>query len=272
MNICSQVPAQNITFMGYTVRSSDYRYTMWFPFNGTTCEPEWDAQLRGEELYSHVGQTDPGNFDDYENINLIDDPNPMYAPIIEEHRTVLLQNFRGKDKRVAGCPPSVYDNEDLYLPLEDNALILEYSEMAQNTGMCGHAFCSSSYHPNDNYVAVSIEGYMPSPSQAIGADRADLKLYWNNAAHNTLISTEISDDNVPVGYIEADVVVGTVLKERAAHGTVAMYVYYNKERQDYLTCASKKSRSFAVNHNYTRIDDTPIGFLYLHPEWSEEMY
>ena len=135
MNICSQVPAQNITFMGYTVRSSDYRYTMWFPFNGTTCEPEWDAQLRGEELYSHVGQTDPGNFDDYENINLIDDPNPMYAPVIEEHRTVLLENFRGKDKRVAGCPPSVYDNEDLYLPLKDNALILEYSEMAQNTGM-----------------------------------------------------------------------------------------------------------------------------------------
>jgi hypothetical protein len=75
-----------------------------------------------------------------------------------------------------------------------------------------------------------------------------------------------------VGYIEADVVVGTVLKERAAHGTVAMYVYYNKERQDYLTCASKKSRSFAVTQNYPRIDDTPIGFLYRHPEWSEEMY
>ena len=59
MNHCTHVPAQNITYMGYTVRSSDYRYTMWFSFNGTICEPEWDAPLQGEELYSHIGHTDP---------------------------------------------------------------------------------------------------------------------------------------------------------------------------------------------------------------------
>merc|ERR1712238_5335 len=282
MNLCALVPAQNIAYMGYTVRSSDYRYTMWFPFNGTTCEPEWEAPLRGEELYSHVGHTDPGNFDDYENVNLVDDP--LYAPVIVEHRTVLLQNFRDENKRVAGCPPSRNkdklplsrrrieddDEEDLYLPHEENALILEYSEMAHDAGICGYMYCSSSQHPTLHYITVSIEGYMPSPSQAIGVDRVDLKLYWNTEVHDSFISTEISTkDKMPLGYIDTDVVVGTMLTEQA-HGTRAVYVYYNTDRQDYLTCASEKSLLFAKKKNYTRISETPIGFLYTHPEWSEE--
>jgi hypothetical protein len=45
MNNCEGVPAKNISYMGYTVRSPDYRYTMWFHWDGATCEAMWDAPL-----------------------------------------------------------------------------------------------------------------------------------------------------------------------------------------------------------------------------------
>ena len=106
MNNCEKVPAQNISYMGYTVRSPDYRFTMWFHWDGTECEAKWDAPLEssngGHELYSHVGQTDPGNFDDYENENLANDP--QHADTVKALAAVLLGNFRGADKRLAGCP------------------------------------------------------------------------------------------------------------------------------------------------------------------------
>merc|ERR1712100_637512 len=92
--------------MGYTVRSPEYRFTMWFHWDGRRCEAMWDAPLEtshgGHELYSHVGHTDPGEFDMYENANLANDP--QYADTVKELQTVLLANFRGADKRLPGCP------------------------------------------------------------------------------------------------------------------------------------------------------------------------
>lgn len=103
MNNCEKVPAKDISFMGYTVRSADYRYTMWFAWNQTMCIAQWEAPLDGEELYSHVGHTDPGDFDDYENVNLVSDP--KYADVIREHRTLLLDNFKDcHNCRISGCP------------------------------------------------------------------------------------------------------------------------------------------------------------------------
>lgn len=38
--------------MGYSLKTSDYRYTAWIPFAHTTCKPDWDIII-AEELYDH---------------------------------------------------------------------------------------------------------------------------------------------------------------------------------------------------------------------------
>ena len=126
MNNCEKVPAENISYMGYTVRSPDYRFTMWFHWDGAECEAKWDSPLEssngGHELYSHVGQTDPGNFDDYENENLANDA--QHADVVKELQAVLLANFRGADKRLAGCPKGRLEDHDS-LPATMRAQIFE---------------------------------------------------------------------------------------------------------------------------------------------------
>ncbi|KAM0736100.1 Iduronate 2-sulfatase [Formica fusca] len=43
---------KEITIMGYTLKTSDYRYTAWIPFAHETCKPDWDIII-AEELYDH---------------------------------------------------------------------------------------------------------------------------------------------------------------------------------------------------------------------------
>ncbi|XP_070171898.1 iduronate 2-sulfatase [Polyergus mexicanus] len=43
---------KEITIMGYTLKTSDYRYTAWIPFSHETCKPDWDIII-AEELYDH---------------------------------------------------------------------------------------------------------------------------------------------------------------------------------------------------------------------------
>ena len=50
-----------MSFMGYTMRTSNYRYTAWFSWNTTTLRPNL-SEIGGEELYNLT--TDVGtNFD-----------------------------------------------------------------------------------------------------------------------------------------------------------------------------------------------------------------
>lgn len=61
--------------MGYSVRTDDWRYTVWVPWNTTTYSPMWDQPFGGEELYDH---RDPrcnqkGNFDICETRNVAGD-------------------------------------------------------------------------------------------------------------------------------------------------------------------------------------------------------
>ena len=110
MNCCEPVPAQNISAMGYTVRSREWRFTMWFKWDGAECEALWDAPLAGsDELYSHAGHTDPGDFDTYENENVVNDP--ANAGVVKELTAVLLANFRDprfrpKARRLPDRPPA----------------------------------------------------------------------------------------------------------------------------------------------------------------------
>ncbi|XP_024877025.1 iduronate 2-sulfatase isoform X2 [Temnothorax curvispinosus] len=43
---------KEINIMGYSLKTSDYRYTAWIPFAHETCKPDWDIII-AEELYDH---------------------------------------------------------------------------------------------------------------------------------------------------------------------------------------------------------------------------
>ena len=60
-----QVPRVDIPYMGYSVRVTDWRYTVWVAFNGTANRGVWgegDARpdVFYEELYSHKGDDGTG--------------------------------------------------------------------------------------------------------------------------------------------------------------------------------------------------------------------
>ena len=57
---CAGVQRENFDYMGYSMRTDDYRYTEW---NGTELKPEWDKRV-GVELYSHVGDAE-NDFDEH---------------------------------------------------------------------------------------------------------------------------------------------------------------------------------------------------------------
>jgi hypothetical protein len=39
-----------LSYMGYSLRTSDYRYTAWFPFDNDKATPKIDAELFEEEV------------------------------------------------------------------------------------------------------------------------------------------------------------------------------------------------------------------------------
>ena len=64
-------PAQ--TYMGYSVRSAEWRFTLWAEWNGTSLCPEWHNAANKIELYDHRRDMETANFDDFENINVAAD-------------------------------------------------------------------------------------------------------------------------------------------------------------------------------------------------------
>ena len=73
------------TVMGYTVRTSDYRYTEWLPYNATTGTANWESPI-GIELYDH--RTDNGtSMEAFENANLAQQP--AYHSVIVGLKSIL---------------------------------------------------------------------------------------------------------------------------------------------------------------------------------------
>ena len=66
---CNNTPKTQFDYMGYSVRNSLWRYTLWLPWNGTALSAAWDSAEYEEELYSHGGDISM-DFDAYENVNL----------------------------------------------------------------------------------------------------------------------------------------------------------------------------------------------------------
>ena len=65
---CNNVNATDFDFMGYSIRTNDWRYTAWYYWNGTVLSAEWDGDYV-DELYYHKGD-DSTDFGSWENENL----------------------------------------------------------------------------------------------------------------------------------------------------------------------------------------------------------
>lgn len=100
----SQVYRSPYQSMGYSVRTSRYRYTEWVRFNIDTGEALWDQPLLGTELYDHM--TDP-----QENKNLVEDDRMSMRILRQELSLLLREGWRSKNALpkkdwpvISGCP------------------------------------------------------------------------------------------------------------------------------------------------------------------------
>ncbi|EOD06093.1 hypothetical protein EMIHUDRAFT_204694 [Emiliania huxleyi CCMP1516] len=87
---CTQTPQAEITWMGYSVRSEQYRYTLWLPFDGDENLAAWSGTDEHEELYSYV-DSKMDDFNSFEKVNVASDP--MYTVKKAELRAVLTAAF-----------------------------------------------------------------------------------------------------------------------------------------------------------------------------------
>lgn len=65
---CNNVPKHEFDAMGYSVRTAEWRYTIWLMWDKERLVPRWDGDF-AEELYDHRGD-DSTSFDRWENVNL----------------------------------------------------------------------------------------------------------------------------------------------------------------------------------------------------------
>eukprot|EP00940_MAST-03C_sp_MAST-3C-sp2_P001200 g1200.t1 len=70
---CVQTARENFTAMGYSVRTQDWRYTVWLHWDGNNLKGDFDRPPIGVELYAHDGDSG-ANFNTFENTNLAEDP------------------------------------------------------------------------------------------------------------------------------------------------------------------------------------------------------
>ena len=104
-NDCDDVPRSKFTHMGLSLRTDRYRYTRWFPWNGTALRPVWGAPNASgfaamNELYDHLGDDGSSMDGDYENVNLLASPPVAGAPVpdpavVARLETLLRASFPG---------------------------------------------------------------------------------------------------------------------------------------------------------------------------------
>lgn len=68
-NACTGVASNDFDAMGLSIRTLEWRYTLWLRWNGAKLAPMWDQDPVGEELYTHVGDAGDDT-DSFENENL----------------------------------------------------------------------------------------------------------------------------------------------------------------------------------------------------------
>jgi hypothetical protein len=73
MMTCEFVERGAMDFMGYSMRTVDWRYTEWVKWNGTALRPEWNHNV-GVELYDHRPNVTAHHPIWSENVNMATDP------------------------------------------------------------------------------------------------------------------------------------------------------------------------------------------------------
>ena len=86
---CQSIFRENIGFFGFSVRSLEWRYTEWHPWNGQELKADWDTMI-GVELYDYrtVDMTD---FDQFDRVNVVAEP--THAEVVKEMASVLHAHF-----------------------------------------------------------------------------------------------------------------------------------------------------------------------------------
>ncbi len=81
---------------------SEFRYTAWFRWNGSTLTADFDGEYAAE-LYAHTGD-DSSDMDSFENVNLANDPS--HKATADAMHEQLLAFFR-QSQRVQKATPQV---------------------------------------------------------------------------------------------------------------------------------------------------------------------
>ncbi len=84
---CNYTPASEFNFMGYSIRTKEWRYTLWLAWDRELLEAKWDGDY-ADELYDHKGD-DSSEFGKYEQINLAAER----QDVVQELRTKLKAHF-----------------------------------------------------------------------------------------------------------------------------------------------------------------------------------
>eukprot|EP01065_Artemidia_motanka_P032739 TRINITY_DN39723_c0_g1_i1.p1 TRINITY_DN39723_c0_g1~~TRINITY_DN39723_c0_g1_i1.p1 ORF type:complete len:725 (+),score=213.33 TRINITY_DN39723_c0_g1_i1:61-2175(+) len=247
LNNCEKVPAKNITYMGYTVRTADWRFTEWYAWNGDACTAEF-GKVHGTELYSHVGQRPhPLMFDDWENENVAADP--ANAKLVAQHRALLFSRFR--TNATNGCPGDK----------PPNALIQTRAEAPSHwdSSLCGTEACLSKLGNKYGYKKVAVEGYMPGEGTE---DTVTLYQCWSESLADNVVATAC-----PAGYVAPSNLnpAGRVFSSKPddwlGQRTAALQVWYSAEHQDHMTLALDESAQWASANGYVLLNAS-IGYVF----------
>lgn len=86
------MPSDKIDFMGFAVRTPDWRFIEWYVWNGQTLQGEFD-KIVGTELYPQTGNYgSEADFDDFGNVNVATDP--AHASVVSELRNVVQTYYK----------------------------------------------------------------------------------------------------------------------------------------------------------------------------------
>lgn len=86
---CEQVPRAKFDLMGYSVRTTEWRFTEWRMWDGVTLQARWDLPANATELYDH--RTPSADIFSTETVNLAADP--KYEPIRKMLQAQLREAF-----------------------------------------------------------------------------------------------------------------------------------------------------------------------------------
>jgi hypothetical protein len=90
-NVDTKDHENEVSVMGYSLRTAHFRYNAWMHFERTNNIPHFDVPIFAEELYDHR-ETTTANFTHTELVNLAQ--KPQFSVIVERYRQALIHWLR----------------------------------------------------------------------------------------------------------------------------------------------------------------------------------